>query len=1647
MQRINQLARSAHSRFCQVLPNKAHHGRAHSSKLESHTEWEQFFVSQLINVENEQEQKWMMACKEQWKQGSASEQIDMLEVYAQPNSRIVEEVIKQGGKADRFTMQHGDLSTFEGQVELIKTIIRKRPKNIWMAPECHPWCAWNRFNASKSTKQYMTIQRSRRESLIHLQLCSFICKLQVDAGRHFHLENPGTSDLWKQAQAQPLIRMTKSIHLDQCRFGLIHPEDSRPLKKYTRVQTTSNSMVRNLDGRICQKNHEHAQISGSCKFQGKRIALSRFAAFYPRMLAKAIVRGIIHEVQPSVIPIYPVEEVLEPQAKRIRTQSPRVVAGQDTNRKREHEKEDEEKESQEELTDELWKGIFEWCQNHLPKSGAQDLSIESWVGQAICLQTTISHVKQIRAGKGFDKFLIGNSEHPIRQTVCMCRKTKKIVNLGEERWTKLTLQKQRRNAIPSHIMIAIFGTTESEEADSSTRQEVLKPSTMPVSPESKQEIAVPESSEREIAMSPTPDLPVPAWTPQAVSNSGSKFEQLQAFQKTLIRRTHNNLGHPTSQKLSEHLRRAGMSNELVEGAAEYQCPSCTERVPPKLTTPGKLKEAREFNDKISIDGFEWKNEKGLKMYVIHIFDEATHYHLGKRISRSAESTEKAMYENWFSWAGPPNEICHDEGGEFMSQRWKDMLQREGIKPTVSAAPWQRGRIERHGAVIKEMLNRINQEKEIETNAEFDYALYQCFQAKNSMSVSNGYSPEQAVLGRARRLPGSICNDEDSITHSLDNPEDTRSKDFQERMQIRTLARKALLDADNSQAIRRAMLRQSRGHEHDWQLGELCMIWDKRKSPNMIEKGRWVGPCQVIMHEGRTIIWVTQMNRLLRVARENMRPVSLREFQSRSQFNQSASESRLQEMAQKLKESLKQRSGMFQYVDLSEPRTEEQTHPTEREAQPEEEPHRRDSNADSQHRPEISGENAEQSNPGAEDTAAEVPTGSDYGGIHNPESEQVGDSLMVHNAFITEVNIAGTESVLDEGTLWSKRENHEDTKADFCKIEFDVPKQQLTRFLMNPCLHATEIAKAAKKTHTEVQYSRLTKEEKQRFDQAKRKEMNCWLETSAVVPILKNRIHPSRIMSSRWILTWKTDPNAADGRKPKARIVVRGFEDPELATVSTESPTLSRDGRMAALQTIASKHWQLQSFDITTAFLRGRSDERQLAMTPVQELRELMHLKSEEVCLLKGNAYGRVDAPLLFYKEFRRRLEEQGFEAHPMDGCLFLLRNPTNPKILEGILGTHVDDGIGGGTKFFEEALERLQKHLPFGSREYRKFRFTGLDMEQMPDFSIRVSQENYVMKIDPIDVPKIRRKETETPANPHEVQQLRALCGSLQYAAVHSRPDMAAKVAFLQKQICKATIADLLEGNRILNEAKEFASTAIYVRPIPLEEITFASFGDASFASESKLKAQQGLFIMACTKRLQENKASDFTPIAWNSKQIGRVVRSTLSAEAYAMSSSLDKLTWIRCLWSYIHDPKFQWYKPEEALKNVPKALLITDCKSLYDLVTKLAVPNCQEWRTTIEVMLIKEQAGEHSTCRWISTAIMLADALTKPMDSTFMRRVLQLGRFRIYDEEGTLKHNANRKYGKTCWLEPNTFEQRKENECESSGVGRQGSFECVPSQ
>ena len=245
------------------------------------------------------------------------------------------------------------------------------------------------------------------------------------------------------------------------------------------------------------------------------------------------------------------------------------------------------------------------------------------------------------------------------------------------------------------------------------------------------------------------------------------------------------------------------------------------------------------------------------------------------------------------------------------------------------------------------MHRIDHEQNLTSLAEIEEALQQCFRAKNSMITTEGFSPEQAVLGKATRLPASMIADENNSAHHMCLSDDQASKQFKRSLDLRVAARSAFWQADNSAAIRRASLRRSRGTVHEWLCGQLCVFWDKRKAPNMLEKGRWCGPAQIVCQESRTIVWITHMNRLLRCAHENLRPVSMREFQKHSTFQVSNTQAQLQDMARKLPHQLKERSGMFQFSDLSDigpcrHEDNEGSEPDSHGRQPEEEPFRKQS---------------------------------------------------------------------------------------------------------------------------------------------------------------------------------------------------------------------------------------------------------------------------------------------------------------------------------------------------------------------------------------------------------------------------------------------------------------------------------------------------------------------------------------------------------------------------------------------------------------------------------------------------------------------------------------------------------------------------------
>ena len=601
---------------------------------------------------------------------------------------------------------------------------------------------------------------------------------------------------------------------------------------------------------------------------------------------------------------------------------------------------------------------------------------------------------------------------------------------------------------------------------------------------------------------------------------------------------------------------------------------------------------------IGTDGAYWKNKDGKSFNFSHFLDEGTLFHLGKRSHRSVETQIETFEDTWLSSAGASKEIYLDPAGEFVSPKWLSMSQREDIKigMTATESHWQIGRVESHGKISKTVLTKMEREQPIVTEEDFDICLRHCFNAKKSLCRANGFTPEMAVLGKLQKLPASLTSDRSLSAHSLADSETPEGMTFRQNLARREAARRAFISADNDRNLKRALVRRSRPARQEYQSKEWVMYWRNRRVAHG-ELGRWHGPAQVVVQEGVKVVWVSHGGPLLRCSPEQLRPLYLRECTSLPRDQNGNIDGENRDWKSKLSEV---GSFGFQFVDNittpgPPPSTPGSPHISSS-SQPDQEP------APPLSEPE-EGENESSPIPAND---------SELNGINIPiPSNDDSETALVFGDdvnFETKDNFhAGTDQIYSlEIPIYDSDIQHSKEAEDPYDYSF--------------------IASAAKKGRSEVKIKDLTVREKKLIDQAKAKEVSSWLGNSTAKRILRRKLSAERILRCRWILTWKAPDVAGGDTKAKARVVVLGFEDPDLATIPNDAPTLSKDGRTMVLQKIASNKWRLTSCDISTAFLRGKGDGRMLGMEPPQELRDAMQLKEDEVCQLVGGAYGRIDAP-------------------------------------------------------------------------------------------------------------------------------------------------------------------------------------------------------------------------------------------------------------------------------------------------------------------------------------------------------------------------------------------------------------------------------------
>ena len=163
---------------------------------------------------------------------------------------------------------------------------------------------------------------------------------------------------------------------------------------------------------------------------------------------------------------------------------------------------------------------------------------------------------------------------------------------------------------------------------------------------------------------------------------------------------------------------------------------------------------------------------------------------------------------------------------------------------------------------------------------------------------------------------------------------------------------------------------------------------------------------------------------------------------------------------------------------------------------------------------------------------------------------------------------------------------------------------------------------------------------------------------------------------------------------------------------------------------------------------------------------------------------------------------------------------------------------------------------------------------------------------------------------------------------------------------------------------------------------------------------------------LFEGKEADISIMDWKSWKLKRKVRSSLAAESQALADAVDNLNYMRLFFAecIVAEP-IDLRKADQVLSLLPKAHVITDCKSLYDALenSESAGLGLAEKRTAIEVTATRETMIETGiTTRWVNSDRQVADVLTKPNAPSHSLQALQsTGRWKIvFDDNSTVRRN-----------------------------------------
>ena len=336
-----------------------------------------------------------------------------------------------------------------------------------------------------------------------------------------------------------------------------------------------------------------------------------------------------------------------------------------------------------------------------------------------------------------------------------------------------------------------------------------------------------------------------------------------------------------------------------------------------------------------------------------------------------------------------------------------------------------------------------------------------------------------------------------------------------------------------------------------------------------------------------------------------------------------------------------------------------------------------------------------------------------------------------------------------------------------------------------------------------------------------------------------------------------------GQKPKARLIIKGYQDPDLLLLKRDSPTLSTQNRNMILALAASNHWDTYLGDVKTAFnLNGdkRETERQIYAEPPEEVKRMLGMKEHELFRIHKAVYGLLHAPRAWADKLAKELANQGWIRSRLEPCVWRLYDSQDQLCRQ--IGCHVDDLICcGAGAFFKERIQALRDSFPFGAWKAlmeEPATLCGCELKQDSDYSIELNQERYAEGIN--EILFLENVETKVPnrfRTRKEASEGRS--GSLSWRATQSAPG--ASVSYLQGCYKEATVDDLLQANKLIRNQWTYSQTTAKFSA-EIKKPALVTFHDASWACRRDGSSQGGILTLVVDHQVLEGKAGNFLPLA-----------------------------------------------------------------------------------------------------------------------------------------------------------------------------------------